>query len=252
VILFIDEYAAKKLDATMTSFLEGCGCTLVKLPLRMGDERRCFYMRHLIFGEFFRTRMSVFDRIISVDVYDTIFQGDPFFRGFDQSAIGIVAEPIVLCGAQLNSIVAVAGERYRENFSKLQNVNAGFSMGTIELYLRFLELYRDTLGSLNQSVVKSLRYADQDVLNAIIWSNATTRAGIPMRLYHGEDYYHCAYLIGTRDGVIREIGRYKIPTARMYPLVIHQADRAAPLMNSVITACPQQFPQVDAYLRTWK
>jgi hypothetical protein len=93
------------------------------------------------------------------------------------------------------------------------------------------------------------RAKDQDLVNGLIYSNATTAAGIVIKLYDSKDYFHCAWKNSNRENVIQQLGLYKLPSATRYPLLIHQADRSALLMKSVMNACPQEFPQIDPYLR---
>jgi hypothetical protein len=252
VILFYDASAKRKIDSNLSSFFNSCAITLLEIDLTHRSPRHSFILRHLLFAEFFRTRYHLFDRILSVDLFDTVFQGDPFFEGFDRDSISLNSHFEPATGTHLYGILGLIGssdENVAYYVAHTPNMNAGLSTGGIELHLRFWECFRQMLMSGNDTVLESLVYADQDIINSIVNSNLTRRAGVPIRLYGSEDYFHLAVKLWAREGVINELGEYKMPGVELYPLVIHQADRSAPLTSSILRACPQEFPMAEKYLR---
>jgi hypothetical protein len=187
-----------------------------------------------------------------VDIFDTVFQGDPFFEGFNRDAISFDAQKDNPAGTHLNGILGLNDfpkEEIRQEFARSSVINSGLSTGGIELHLRFWECYRHILNTRNDSVLERLLYPDEDVVYYIIRSNAILSAQIPIRLMGPEDYFHLAWRESVRRGVVNEIGEYKMPNTELYPLVIHQADRSRNLTWSIVRACPQVFPQVEPYLR---
>jgi hypothetical protein len=252
VIFFTDKDGALKVNADLASFFHSCAITLIKIDRRQAGVRHNKQLRHLLFAEFFRTRYFLFDRILTVDLFDTVFQGDPFFEGFNRDAISFDHYFYPPFGNVLNGILAVIGppdEKIRQEVSHRDVINSGLTTGGIELQMRFWVLYRQLLLTLNITVLNAVVYADQDLVNALIRSNATLRAGIPIVLYDAEDYFHLADKQWLRKGVVPQIGQYKMPETDVFPLVIHQADRSPPLTVSIVQACPQEFPQSEVYLR---
>jgi hypothetical protein len=142
-----------------------------------------YYIRHLILYEFLKTRSSLFDRIISVDLFDTIFQGDPFYKGFNRYAMSFATETGFLGWNQLESVVKVAGKQYENELKTYQTINAGLAMGEVRVFLTFFTLYAELLLTFPFDELFTLVYTDQDVINALIRGNKSRDAGIPTMLY---------------------------------------------------------------------
>jgi hypothetical protein len=252
VILFVDSNAGSKVDPSLTSFFNACAITVLYVKHRHISARHSKQMRHMLFADFFRTRYYLFDRILTVDLFDTVFQGDPFFEGFNRDAITFNCHIDRPFGRHLDSIMSLidpSNQKLREEIAEVGYINSGMCTGGIEPQLRFWKCYWHILLARNQSVLESLVYPDQDIVNAVVRSNAAARAGIPIGRYGEGDYFHLAVKNWAKAGVVNEIGQYRMPGAELYPLVIHQADRSPILTASIVRACPQEFPQAEVYLR---
>jgi hypothetical protein len=167
-------------------------------------------------------------------MYDTIFQGDPFFLGFNRNAVGFVTDVGLIEGAQLESILTLLTEDFREELHRHHNINMGFSTAGAELYVKLLHFYGSEILARPIDLLAGLRFTDQDVLNALVWSNATKKAGISMEMYGSEDAFHCGWQRCRRANVILNIGEYRMSKLAPYPLVVHQVDPCGPLLGSVV------------------
>jgi hypothetical protein len=252
VVIFTDVVAMRKLDTNLTLFLEGCGCTVIcveRIALTLDSH---FYLRHFVFYDFLRTRYQLFDRVVTLDLYDTIFQGDPFFSGFNRDAIGFVGDVSLIEGQQLESILMLLTEEFREELHRHHNINMGLSTAEAAMYVKFLHFYGSEILARPIDLLGGLLFTDQDLLNALVWSNATKKAGIRVELYGSNDAFHCAWQRCDRGKVTRKIGEYRMSKGAPYPLVVHQVDRCEPLLESVVRACPPEFPTEDEYVRDFE
>jgi hypothetical protein len=111
-------------------------------------------------------------------------------------------------------------------------------------YLIFYEFFRTRYHLFDRVVC-----ADQDFVNALVRSKATTKAGIPVLLYGKSDAFHVMWPLVHCENVTYVIGEYRQWDDGIYPFLIHQGDRSIPFLQTVIESCPQKFAAVDGYVR---
>jgi hypothetical protein len=67
-----------------------CGCLLFPVPVIKTKFRKgitCL-SRMMICYDFMRNRHWLFDRVLLTDFFDTVFQGDPFYKGLGRDFVG--------------------------------------------------------------------------------------------------------------------------------------------------------------------
>jgi hypothetical protein len=252
IVLFCDAIVIHKFDVNITNFLSRCGVTVVPIgELADVSRNKRLLVRNVILLDFLSHRLHLFDRILIVDLFDTIFQGDPFQTTFDRSAVGLNAESLPIDKKQLWSIDGLLQQRgARKAFYYKPCMNAGTLTGTPSLLVAFLALYSRRIASLDAHTLRAIFYVpDQVVLNVMVHTGKFQEANIPLHIYTQTEAFHVMWYNFNKPGVQYKLGEYTLMNDGRFPLCLHMFDRSIHFTWSVRDACPAEFPTVDPYVR---
>jgi hypothetical protein len=123
----------------MSTFLNNCGVTLVNIGIvNLTRKNDLLLFRNRFLLSFFRTRTPLFDRIIITDLFDTVFQGDPFHANFDRTTLGFSIESLVCDRWHHAASFPLVGRRKAVKiFRNLECINAGTMIGIEATLLLF-------------------------------------------------------------------------------------------------------------------
>lgn len=246
LVYFVEVVSAYKLKTTKVGeFLKSCGATFINLGLIDISREALLPLRNCVLYDFLKTRKNVFHRVLIVDLFDTIFQGDPFHSDLNESEIGVCAESLTCGGSQQWGAELVFGH-HAKKLIRQGCVNAGTIIGTASLVCDFLGYYVAYLSSISPYIMNQITdYPDQVLMNLLTRFDLT---GIPIHFYKNEDDY--STLCHVWDYQIDfMLGDFKINNTVNYPLVIHIFDRVPVFVLSVLLSCPPEFAQHDGYIR---
>jgi hypothetical protein len=200
--------------------------------------------------DFLRLREGLFDRVILIDLFDTVFQGDPFTEEITRGIIAFSTETAVIRGNHLKGAAILVGADAAQSRLSWQHViNCGTVIGTTQTVLGFLGLEFDLTRRLPKDRYVELietSYPDQALVNVLVRMDILTNRGMKVRLYHVDELYATTYKVYRQPYDFR-LGFYR-PNAT-YPVLVHNFDRVSRFCRSILSACPPQFDTPDQYVR---
>ena len=88
IVYFITRKLYKILPKNISESLRNCGVTMIVLPKIVTESNVIPKLqRHILFYLFINKFKKEFNRVICLDVYDTFFQKDPFWSGFERDKV---------------------------------------------------------------------------------------------------------------------------------------------------------------------
>lgn len=249
-VIFIDDLAKEKLDPTLSTFAANCGITFISIGKTNFTRNELLLVRNPLLYDFLKLRPNVFKRILIVDLFDSIFQGDPFYEEFDTDTVGFSIETHRCDVGQIRNAGYLIGKKNASIFYKRQCVNIGTIVGCYEHVLRFLHYYVNYLHNIPEEKFKKLYWIpDQVILNTMINTNLTDKLGIKIHFYKNDEPYAVLMNLFKIKNVTFDVGYFKPYESSMYPFVVHLFDRSRRFCKSVLDRCPQIFPTSDSYIR---
>lgn len=255
IIIFTDSYLYDSINPDLAEFFNNCGCFLINIgTLPFSDRNNLFMMRNYVTYQFLQVNSHLFDRIIIIDLYDTIFQGDPFISTFPTDTIGVSTETLKIQGRHLEGAKILLGDKLAmSNCDHRQIVNCGTILGGTKVMLQFLQQFITMANRLNKNDYAALvrtRFPDQAIVNSLICGNILTEIHIKYRLYNASDEYITIYKLFRNRYLDFSLGNF-IYQSEEYPLLIHLFDRSRQFCKSVLDSCPPIFeiPKTYNYIR---
>lgn len=250
LIMFIDDLAKKKIDSALSTFASNCGITFISVGKTNFTRNELLLVRNPLIYDFLKLRPTIFKRILIVDLFDSIFQGDPFYEEFDTNTVGFSLETHRCDVGQIRNAGFLIGKKNASVFFKRRCVNIGTIVGCYDHVLRFLYYYINYLHNIPEEKFKKLYWIpDQVILNTMINTNLTDELGIKIHLYQNNEPYAVLMNLFKTNNVTFDVGYFKPYEDSMYPFVVHLFDRSKRFCKSVIDRCPQIFPTYDSYIR---
>lgn len=249
MILITNGIATNKLEkGCMPEFLTNCGVQILGIGEISGKRPFLLCSRNIILHDFLKNRINVFNRILIVDLYDTIFQGDPFTENLNPSVLGISEETTTVLGSQVSALISILGPTLGKQIANHNCLNAGTLIGGFNVIFSFLRSFVTFYYSF--SIEERKRHEnicdiiDQVYVNILIYCNMTN---LSFRLYKtNEEYITCWDIFSWKFS--KRLGDFTVNNS-VYPLVIHLFDRIDETSISIQHLCPQIFPQSDSYVR---
>lgn len=249
IVLIADSIATSKLNnGNMSSFIGYCGVQVVNVGIISGKRSFLLCSRNIILHDFLKNKRNIIDRILIADLYDTIFQGDPFTEDLDRNKLGISEETQEFDQQQASAIKIILGNLLGSEISKLKVLNAGTLIGGYEVIFSFLLSFVNYYFSFSKEEreihEKTVDIIDQVYVNILLHCNISKLA---IRKYKINDLYiTCWYIFNWKFN--KQFSNFTVDN-KVYPLVIHLFDRIGETVISLLQTCPQTFPQADSYVR---
>lgn len=253
MIIFTDSELFQKFNNSLLKFLEDCGCLIINVgKLSTSRKKTLFMARNLVIYKFLKINYKLLKRVIIIDLYDTIFQGDPFNDYFLNDAIGLSLETTKIQGSHIDGISILFGrEKANQMCYKRKIINCGTILGSSQLVMKFLSLFLTFATNLDYLKFKELintGYPDQAIVNALVCGNILDQHGIKYHLYTQSENYVSLHKIFRRKELNFSLGNF-IFNSSYYPVLIHLFDRSRMFCKSVLDACPPYFDIPFDYIR---
>lgn len=240
VILFVDTSFINKSTSFEKQMLKDCGIQLINMgKMHMPYRKFLFESRHLIYNEFLKKYRKVFDRVIIIDIADTVFQIDPFTQEFGYYTLDFSTEGYLLNSDPENNTlwISIADPNYQKHkiiYDDKYPLNFGLFYGSIDAILHFYNIF------LKCKIYTDFKVntIDQGYLNFLFYNGFFEKHNINIHLTKPGDY-----LVSMRgyttvpDSNYPEMYTFKHkPTI---PAILHQYNRQETLLNHVISSCPK-------------
>ena len=262
IFVFLDQIAEQSQTEEFYKQMEDCGVQFIPLynydPKFLDDV---YYYRYLIYHNFLFANQKDIDRVIAVDLFDSIAQHDPFTVSFKKDYMYFSNEGYSLKENDFNlktlefafeglKKINASFNRSDVNYHLLiQNpiINGGIQAGGVKPFLAFSKF----MTRIGDSKTMSAYGPDQAFLNYYLHTGAFEN------LFKYEIKLDKTAFISTigvwltdEDNVFpqtAELGNFERDNVK--PAIIHQFDRSQVLYEAVIKACPNDS-NVNDYSRT--
>ena len=234
ILFFHEENYTNYFNSEELEMLKNCGVVWWSLKTsfynntHVDDARTTKY---LVIQNFLEAYGNYFNRVLLSDVFDSVFQKDPFIDEIPKDKIAVSIERVDFENHETNTqwVKALDNNFDFDWWRKKLIINSGFEMGYTELVL-------DLLHTMNQPQYFFAKDTlDQGILNYIYYKGIWTNLSID---YEGKHYISAAYSqfeeISDFDGFIHEVNRPEHTLA-----VIHQFDRVCPVQRNLLKICPK-------------
>ena len=234
------------------NMLHDCGVVWWSLKTRfctnpLVDDART--TKYLVIQNFLEAYGNYFNRVLLSDVFDTVFQKDPFIDEIPKDKIAVSIERVDFENHVTNTVwVQSLDKNFSFDFWKKKLIiNSGFEMAYTDVLL-------DVIRVMNQPQYFFAKDTlDQGILNYIYYKGLWTNLSID---FEGKHYISAAYskfqLQSDSEGFMHEINRSENTLA-----VIHQFDRVCPVAKNLLKICPvmgtwHRYPtgRPDYYVQT--
>lgn len=235
----------KKLTDDTIKILKSCGGYVVRyLRLKKLDRSIIFTLRQILVYNFIGKRAHLLDRVISFDLYDTIFQGDPFTPEIKQDGLYFILENTTYHFIYNEEHYDVKFSRYtKEDYDKFNIINGATIMGGVVNVMEYMHFYLS-----NNPLTLDNHPDDQWYLNKYVYNGDLAKAGIKFKLFDMKSRY--VSICRTYNYPTKwDIGNYKPADSKVNPLLIHQFDDVPKLLHNVYEKCPKGNLIVNQYIR---
>ena len=262
IIVFLDQIAELSQTEQFYQQMKDCGVQFIRLynydPKFLDDV---YYYRYIIYHNFLYINQDLIDRVIAIDLFDSIAQQDPFTLSFRTDQMYFSNEGYSLKENDFNlKTLEFAFEglkKINESFKRsdvnyhelIQQpiINGGIQAGGIKPFLLFSEF----MTRIGDPTTMAAYGPDQAFLNYYLHTGAFDD------LFQYEIDFHKTAFISTigvwltdEDNVFptsAELGNFERGDVK--PAIIHQFDRSQVLFDAVIKACPNDS-NINDYSRT--
>jgi hypothetical protein len=246
LVVLVDNFALRSLTKNHLKQIENCGVNFVNLKnFRIGylDSTRWIPIT-----DYIMKHRQMIDRIIMMDGFDVVFQGDPFSTRFGKDHLYFTTENIKVTEHTNHDLVRNLPFLDKEINESVGAINAGVILGETNLFLQFIDLFFEYF---DKSRFNDYKYNDQTFLQWALGKNLFKNHSIPYiidgpngttacmlwRRFFKKDHnlefcYHV--LSGENDE---------------YALIVHQYDRFPTVKGWLVKAYPQNGFDVRNFFR---
>lgn len=227
--------------------ISNCGLFVINLGVCKKLTPREFYaIRHLFYYNFLVPRKHLIHRIILMDLYDSIFQGDPFPSYFEDDVLMFCSENLTFSRSRGNRkwLRTIVHDKVIKYYGH-HIVNGGTILGTAPLIIKYLELF---MIYVNMSRLKLCQADDQAYTNFFAYSGILEKHQIKHKVLYLNDFIVCIHGMQHYPGNWI-LGKYRTPNSNQKHLLVHQFDRSKVMKFNVYIACPKMHYNVSHYMR---
>lgn len=243
IVFLAEDKILQNFTSLEKSVFEKCSVTLINIGRLYSPYKDHIYeARHVLLYAFIKTFRKQFNRIYVADVFDIIFQSDPFVPEFNQYTMGFTTEGYYNNNDPTNNTkwIKVADPDYYSNphfYDDKIVVNGGFYFGSTNGLLLFYKVF------LSLPIFKefSIETIDQGYMNYLFHKGIFASNGLrPILSYPGD------YIVSARgrkfDPEPHQDGLYVPLGETDPPATIHQYNRLPFLIDAVKKSCPSLGP----------
>jgi hypothetical protein len=250
VAIFVNWEALDHFIPNLFEFLDVCGCTVIEVGLVHAPGWMLNLFRHVFLYSFFKDRHGLFNRVVIADLFDTVFQGDPFHSGFPADAVGISSEGSTCQGPQTDCARWILqSPSLPDWWSRRPCKNAGMFVAGADVLERFLGVYVEYVMRVGRLLNPDCSYVNTVLFNELIGEGVFEKKNIDVMVLGDDSLYRGLSGVWNRTNVTYALGDYRLFANGGYPLVLHMYDRSRRFCQSARMACPVLFHTQDEHLK---
>ena len=235
IVLLMDDKAFNSLSPDTVRLLKNCSIQWFNIGVvnKLKKSSSIFAQKHIIAYDFIYKSASMFDRMLLIDLYDVVFQDDPFFSEVDPNSLIIIKEARLFGDDPKNRERVEAVMKMNKFMYDSHALNGGVIYGSPIILLKYETLYFSQFNISN--IDGTHKTCDQGYMNYLYLSGELLMHGFKLKLWHRDQGYES--LASTKARPNAALGKVYFLNKRA--IVIHMFDRSDDMIRMVLAACPQ-------------
>ena len=140
LVLFMDQVALDSMDKDSLQFTKQMNTQIIKIPSPPGKGVRTKNYFAYVFKEFLRENENEIDRVVFLDLFDSLFQEDPFNTKLPTDKLHLVDENVKNknnLGTQLFANHTIKGFKFDNITGEMKTINSGYVGGPVLLVIAY-------------------------------------------------------------------------------------------------------------------
>lgn len=245
--MIVDKMFFNQMPKENIEFLENCGCHIINVGKNeIQKPMNLHYYRYFCYKNFLEKKTGI-NRVMSLDIYDAVFQGDPFTTSIESDSMYYTTEAATINSNGCNANWVRYALNNSAEYPAIKNkfiVNGGIMLGGYKPYMCFVKLF---LNYTKYSISKSFPIGDQGFINVIAYRNMVAQHGFKQYVLTYENGYANLFLM-TNMKLNWTFGKVKSYKNQEYFLILHQIYRIPALCRSIVNICPPLKYMKNGYL----
>lgn len=248
-LLFIDNTTFFQYSQKFFTPVYDCGIEIINIGnISMLSEHQAWYKRHVIFNLYLKHHKFEFDRIIFCDLFDTVFQHDPFSDSFLQNILYVSSEGYknkrCSCKVWIKPGIDFLNKSQEQYNQVLKGdvINGGIQAGSPNVLLELTSLM---IQSGNPKTL-DVYVPDQGFLNIIIFIGPLNKK-VNISIIHPDSDFISSMIHYTKP-IDRKFPFFSFGNFSLghgVPAIIHQYDRSKKIKKALFNVCPNNENWTD-------
>ena len=247
VVLFIDTDGYKTITPETKEVLKRCGMNIIDIGVYHLDSiiYRWSFGFFAMF-DFLKKHEKYINRVLICDLFDIVFQGDPFEAGKYNNIIRFVSEAQKFSNTIDNRewIRYYLGS-FPEQWNNSQVTNSGQVCGSVREIIKFLDEY---LSLFDPNDISTINTTDQAYFNLLIKQNKLKEARIP-HVVETKDMYSRLVVTQPLNDDERRMGTIRRYASNRIAPIVHMYYADYSLSFNLLDVCPRLTKKWTNYSR---
>ena len=247
VVIMADGEAMKKTTNATKEQLSQLGAHIIPIGYMHHEQNSVYSTGIIAIYDFLKSNTKEYDRVLVCDLFDIVFQDNPFNFPMANDTLYFVSERITFNESEINKawIMNDIGE-FPKEWENKEVINSGQVMGDIAPMLVFLNKYIEHLNLKNKQY-SQITTPDQAIFNILIHSGELNKSHIPYVICRNQTY--SAIMSSPKYDVSK--GFYNVTDNGVYIPIIHQYYVSHEFSKQILEQFPRDDGNLTDYMRTF-
>ena len=247
IIVFSDSQTIQTLNKDTLSLMKNCNISLYDVGLVSHlNQNQIYFYRFIILKNYLKNNILNYNRVFLADLYDTIFQGDPFNIHFCDDTMYFIDEGFNIGDDNTNMewIKRIPSANI-ELFLSKPVLCGGMTWGGTLPFLAFIDGMESLINMTNFHVPT----VDQGLLNYLVHSNLINRYLKKYQIMPPNNGITTLGVCFKKYSYQNSLGDIYHIASGNYLTVIHQFDRSKEMTLNILRSCPRGKLNIINYMR---
>ena len=247
VVFLIDSDGYKTISKETLEVLHDCGMNIIDI----GEFKHDYILFKWSFGyicmyDFLYLNQQYINRVLVCDLFDIVFQGDPFIKNRYLNTLKFVSENALFTPKNDNTYWVILNlGTFPPEWNNTKIVNSGQVLGTVYEMTQFLDVYLSMFDPMDFNTINT---TDQGYFNIILKTGKLKQRRISYEIEETEMFSR-VIVVQPLDYTEYQFGNVKKYKSNEYAPVVHQYYANYPLSYSLLDVCPRKTKKWTNYSR---
>lgn len=245
VFLFVDSDAYNKINSETMSVLKDCGMNVINFgELPEFNIVSIFSIGFIVMRDFLIVNQKYIRNVLICDLYDIVFQADPFTYPFHMKELEFVSQMNFYNASDNDRLWITWYEPMRKEWNNTQIINSGQVIGSCFDMISFLDLY---VNFFDPSDYFSIKTTDQAFFNLLFLKKLIDNDNIPYKIHYEKAYSRIMITLGLspKEKKLGTIHKYR---SSEYAPIVHMYYADIDLVYNLLDVCPRKSRKWTNYI----